>query len=294
MRSRAPEVIFICHVADFRAHRARFPSLQIINDRGRFGNPGCAAHRPAESTFKGPGPACGGHDRFRDSGRRCRSGSRARRRNARRLTGAQRLERGPALVGRIDLGAGLLEPRHRRAHVVLRTRVERAIVRDEQQRGAPPRCRFPRAGLPLDPGPTPPCVSVTAAFPATAAPAPIGERFGSAAPQSRSRCATMRAITSGSSMLAITRSGPWTRSQSSISIANIGLRRCTQLIATGRAVTSGALPFCAAFRPGHRPAGVIAARRRLCGARRRDGASAASVAAAPALRHAPRGPAARA
>jgi len=77
----------------------------------------------------------------------------------------------------------------------------------------------------------------------------------------------MRAITSGSSMLAITRSRPWQRSQWSISIANTRFRRCAQLIATWRAMELGASPFGAVFPPGPRPAGVIAARRRLCGAK---------------------------
>ena len=98
--------------------------------------------------------------------------------------------------------------------------------------------------------------------------ATIGASSGSAAPQSRSRCARMRAITSGSSMLAITRSRPWQRAQVSISIANTLFSRCAQLIATcfGTAGASALASCFAPFPPAPRPAGVIAARNLLCGA----------------------------
>jgi hypothetical protein len=73
-------------------------------------------------------------------------------------------------------------------------------------------------------------------------------------------------MSSGSSMFAITRSRPWQRPQVSISIANTRFRRCAQLIATCFG-TAGASASCLApFPPAPRTAGVIAARKRLCGA----------------------------
>jgi hypothetical protein len=52
----------------------------------------------------------------------------------------------------------------------------------------------------------------------------------------------------------------------SIAIANTRFRRCAQLIATGIGTAGAAAHGCAPFPPGPRPAGVIADRRRLCGA----------------------------
>ena len=86
----------------------------------------------------------------------------------------------------------------------------------DRARLAPPRCRLGGTSLPCRGG----------------ARAAMGASSGSGPPTSRSRCARMRAITSGSSRLAITHSLPWRRAQVSISIANTRFRRCAQLIAT--------------------------------------------------------------
>ena len=86
----------------------------------------------------------------------------------------------------------------------------------------------------------------------------------SSAPRSR-RCASMRAMTSGSSMLAITLSRPPQRAQRSISILNIRFSRRAQVMATCRGSRLSAVPArrCA---PDPRPAGVTAARSAACGA----------------------------
>ena len=75
----------------------------------------------------------------------------------------------------------------------------------------------------------------------------------------------MRAMTSGSSMLAITRSRPPQRAQHSMSMANTRFSRRAQVIATCRGVWRSAVPARLPA-PGPRPAGVTAARNAACGA----------------------------
>jgi hypothetical protein len=84
----------------------------------------------------------------------------------------------------------------------------------------------------------------------------------------RSRCARMRLMSAGSSMLAITSSRPPQRRQRSMSIANTRFSLRAQLMATYGASGGRSAPASLSrAAPCPRPAGVIAARSAACGAR---------------------------